>query len=57
MRSPLLRVPAWGSFVVTIALVGLAVGELQAQDGQAMAGAIIGYVAAYWLPARRDADE
>jgi hypothetical protein len=53
----MLRVPSWGSFVVTVALLALAVVELRSGEGEAMGGAIIGYVAAYWLPARRDADE
>lgn len=44
------RVPAWGPFVISLALMGLAAFRLVGNDNEAMAGVVLGYVASYWLP-------
>lgn len=42
--------PWWARFLVTIALLSLASRMLVAQEQLAVTGAIVGYVAAHWLP-------
>jgi len=48
--------PWWARFGVTIALLALASRMIVGQDQLAIAGAIVGYVAAHWLPASPSPD-
>ena len=45
--------PQWGSLAVTVLLLAMAGASLLRGDDQTMAGAVIGYVAAFWLPPER----
>ncbi len=49
-----MRVPPWGSFAISVALLAIAELLIVGGSDQALAGAIVGYVAAYWLPGRRE---
>jgi hypothetical protein len=39
---------------ITFALLGIAAWSIGRGQDQTMAGAVIGYVAAYWLPPQRN---
>lgn len=42
--------PWWARFIVTLGLLALATRLLISRDQLGVAGAIVGYVGAHWLP-------
>jgi hypothetical protein len=43
--------PWWARFIISLVLLALASRMLVGDDQLAIAGGIVGYVAAHWLPA------